>query len=325
MRIPVNCKGGIVFFDADWFGVSIAGQPCGELIGGVQQPRVAGVGGKQDKLADCNDAPIVIGCPALNVANLVDQTKGLAIHHALARSTLDRFATPTGFAMELFTKLFGNLLTFVYHCFDRIVIHGYLSALSRPEQVVHFFRQVLGVPVVCKEILSQRTADYQNWVDAFARNHHTPIGWAEKGVRKEDHVRPWLRRMAKDNAYGVYFIFKSMEQGPTFRISSIGGGPIGSSDRRRPLAFCVLSCGGGARAHCRCARRRDGRRSGPTRHSAPRCGRSQPGGQRGEQPAHPLLARRDGDGRESALVERSSSRPASFQSVRASTRRCRRS
>src|SRR6201984_517268 len=123
------------------------------------------------------------------------------------------------FAMEIFTKLVGNLLAFVYHCFDRIVIHGYLSALSRPEQVVHFFRQVLGVPVVSKEILSQRTADYQNWVEAFARNHHTPIVWAEKGVRKEDHVRPWLRRMAKNNAYGVYFIFKSMEQGPTFRIS----------------------------------------------------------------------------------------------------------
>src|ERR1700731_3427118 len=121
--------------------------------------------------------------------------------------------------MELFTKLFGNLLAFVYHCFDRIVIHGYLSALSRPEQVVHFFRQVLGVPVVSKEILSQRTADYQNWVEAFARNHHTPIAWAEKGVRKEDHVLPWQRRMAKNNACGVYFIFKSMEQGPTFRVT----------------------------------------------------------------------------------------------------------
>ena len=121
--------------------------------------------------------------------------------------------------MEIFTTLFGNLLAFVYHCFDRIVIHGYLSALSRPEQVVHFFRQVLGIPVVSKEILSQRTADYQNWVEAFARNHHTPIVWAEKGVRKEDHVLPWQRRMTKNNAYGVYFIFKSMEQGPTFRIS----------------------------------------------------------------------------------------------------------
>jgi len=121
--------------------------------------------------------------------------------------------------MELFTQLFGHLLVFVYHCFDRIVIHGYLSGLSRPEQVVHFFRQVLGIPVVSKEALSQRTNVYQHWVEAFARNHQLPIEWAEKGVRKEDYVLPWLRRMVKQGAYGVYFIFKSMEQGPTFRIS----------------------------------------------------------------------------------------------------------
>src|SRR5262250_574280 len=69
-----------------------------------------------------------------------------------------------GAAMELFLKLFGDLLVFVYHCFDRIVIHGYLSGLSRPEQVVHFFRRVVGVPVLSKEVLSQRTTDYQNWV-----------------------------------------------------------------------------------------------------------------------------------------------------------------
>ena len=37
--------------------------------------------------------------------------------------------------MDLFTQLFGNLLVFVYHCFDRIVIYGYLSGLSRPERV----------------------------------------------------------------------------------------------------------------------------------------------------------------------------------------------
>src|SRR6202023_1314970 len=44
--------------------------------------------------------------------------------------------------------------------------------------------------------------------------------WAEKGVRKEDHVLLWQRRMARDDAYGVYFIFKSMEQGPSFRVSA---------------------------------------------------------------------------------------------------------
>ena len=121
--------------------------------------------------------------------------------------------------MELFTQLFGDVLAFVYHCFDRIVIYGYLSGLSRPEQVVHFFRNVVGVAAVDKEVLRQRTADYQAWVEAFARNHRLPIEWAEKGVRKEDHVLPWQRRMARQDAYGVYFIFKSMEQGPTFRVS----------------------------------------------------------------------------------------------------------
>src|SRR5580658_9179788 len=121
--------------------------------------------------------------------------------------------------METFTKLFGSLLVFVYHCFDRIVINGYLSGLSRPEQVVHFVREVLGIPVVSKEVLRQRTNDYRNWVDAYARNHKIAIEWAEKGVRKEDYVLPALRRMEKRKAFGVYFIFKSMEQGRTFRIS----------------------------------------------------------------------------------------------------------
>lgn len=121
--------------------------------------------------------------------------------------------------MEAFAKLFGSLLAFVYHCFDRIVIHGYLSSLSRPEQVVHFVHQVLGIPVVSKEVLRQRTDGYRNWVEAYARNHKIPMEWGEKGLRKEAHVLPALRRMERRNAFGVYFIFKSMEQGRTFRIS----------------------------------------------------------------------------------------------------------
>ncbi len=121
--------------------------------------------------------------------------------------------------MELFAKLFDSLLVLVYHCFDRIVIHGYLSGLSRPEQVVYFFRHVLAIPVVDKDVLSRRTNDYQAWVEAYARNHHIPIQWAEKGVRKEDYVLPALRRMEKKNAFGVYLVFKSMELGRTFRIS----------------------------------------------------------------------------------------------------------
>jgi len=122
--------------------------------------------------------------------------------------------------METITKLFGSLLVFVYHCFDRIVINGYLSGLSRPEQVVHFVRTVLGIPLVGKEVLSQRTNDYQHWVEAYARNHKFPIEWAGKGVRKEDYVLPALRRMEKRNAFGVYWYDLNI---PSLTPKTIGG------------------------------------------------------------------------------------------------------
>src|SRR5204863_3096525 len=97
--------------------------------------------------------------------------------------------------MELFARLLGDLLLFVYHCFDRMVIHGYLSGLSRPEQVVYFVHEVLGIPVLSKGVLSHRTDDSRTWVEAFARTHKLQMEGAEKGLRKEDHVLPALRRM----------------------------------------------------------------------------------------------------------------------------------
>ena len=52
--------------------------------------------------------------------------------------------------MELFTKLYGAWLLFSYHCFDRIVISGYLMGLQRCGQVVYWLREVLGVAAVDK-------------------------------------------------------------------------------------------------------------------------------------------------------------------------------
>jgi hypothetical protein len=139
----------------------------------------------------------VLGSLVLNVANFIGQAEAFPLHPLLSRSALHGACSPLFSpwrvycgTMEEFTQLFGNLLAFVYHCFDRIMIHGYLSGLSRPEQVVYFVRQVLGLPVVSKEVLSQRTRDYQTWVEAYAGNHQIPIEWAEKGVRKEDYVSP---------------------------------------------------------------------------------------------------------------------------------------
>lgn len=145
--------------------------------------------------------------------------------------------------MELFTALFGKLLVFVYHCFDRIVIQGYLPLLVREEHMVHFFRDVQKIYPITKEALSKRTNEYKRWVEAFARKQRIPLEWAQKGVRKEDYVRPHLERMQRQKRYGVYFILQSMEQGYSFR-SLTPKYPTDDPDyrviRKRPARFTHL-------------------------------------------------------------------------------------
>jgi hypothetical protein len=91
--------------------------------------------------------------------------------------------------MEIFAKLFGSLLALVYHCFDRIVILGHLPLLTRPENIVHFFRDIHPVEIISKEVLRQRTDDYPHWVEAFARNVSFPwIGPKKESARKTTSV-----------------------------------------------------------------------------------------------------------------------------------------
>lgn len=118
--------------------------------------------------------------------------------------------------METFAKLFERFLVFVYHCFDRIVIQGYLPLLTRPEHIVHFFRDVHGLYPITPQVLAKRTLEYRGWVEAYARNHKIPILKGEKGASKEDLVRPHLERMERRGQHGVYCIFTSMEMGSTF-------------------------------------------------------------------------------------------------------------
>jgi hypothetical protein len=94
--------------------------------------------------------------------------------------------------METFAKLFERFLVFVYHCFDRIVIQGYLPLLTRPEHIVHFFRDVHGLYPITPQVLAKRTLEYRGWLEGYARNHKIPMLRAEKGVSKEDSTRGLL-------------------------------------------------------------------------------------------------------------------------------------
>ena len=118
--------------------------------------------------------------------------------------------------METFAKLFERFLVFVYHCFDRIVIQGYMPLLTRPEHIVHFFRDVHGLYPITPQVLAKRTPEYRGWIEAYARKRRIPIVKAEKGVCKEDCARPLLQRLERRNQHGVYLIMTSMEMGSTF-------------------------------------------------------------------------------------------------------------
>jgi len=116
--------------------------------------------------------------------------------------------------MEALIQIFSPMFVFIYHCFDRIVINGYISMLSRPENVVHFFHNILKVPCITKEILGLRTQQYSSWVESYARNHIANMrGKTElwegliTGHRRNKNKKSWVpeeARIAKKlGAHGV--------------------------------------------------------------------------------------------------------------------------
>ena len=76
--------------------------------------------------------------------------------------------------MDRLSEVFGDRVQFQYTCLDRIVLHGYLTGLQRPEQLVYFFHDVVGVACIEPKVLLGRTATYRAWVEQY-REFLTPF------------------------------------------------------------------------------------------------------------------------------------------------------
>ena len=70
---PSDLEAGVGFLEGDGFRVAVAGEACGEVIGGVEEPSIACFGREQDKLVGGDDASVTSGGPSLDVANLVGE------------------------------------------------------------------------------------------------------------------------------------------------------------------------------------------------------------------------------------------------------------
>ena len=97
--------------------------------------------------------------------------------------------------MERLLELLGPAVQFVYTCWDRIVLNGYLERLQRPEYLVHFFHDVLGIACIEPAVLEQRTNAYKAWVRRITDEQGIPVLSATRGTRKEELVAPYYRRL----------------------------------------------------------------------------------------------------------------------------------
>jgi hypothetical protein len=86
--------------------------------------------------------------------------------------------------------------------------------LQRPENLVYFFHDVVGVDCVEPAVLEQRTNAYNAWVRRATEELGIPVLAAPRGVRKEELVEPYYHRLK--SAEGVACVLTSMEQGRTF-------------------------------------------------------------------------------------------------------------
>jgi hypothetical protein len=138
--------------------------------------------------------------------------------------------------VDRLSELLGRLVQFSYTAWDRIVLNGYIDRLQRPENIVHFFREVVGAPSVTPEVLMSRTAPYRAWVARHAEEHAIPLLAAPRGVRKEEVVAPYYRRFKGDE--GEVCILTSVEQGRSFVSYAPRHAPSGGDPNYRLIHAC---------------------------------------------------------------------------------------
>jgi hypothetical protein len=116
--------------------------------------------------------------------------------------------------VDRLSEVFGERVQFRYTCLDRIVLHGYLTGLQRPEQLVYFFHDVVGVACIEPKVLLGRTNTYRAWVEQYTQGQGIPVLAAPKGVRKEELVRPYYGKLGPHE--GIACVLTSLENNRTF-------------------------------------------------------------------------------------------------------------
>jgi hypothetical protein len=111
--------------------------------------------------------------------------------------------------MNSFLKHHAPSIRFVYSGFDRILLNAIIQPLQRPAIIVGYLDKCRNAPPLEPKYFRQISQDYHDWVKEFAAEEMAKIVEPPKGVRREDWVEPYYRRLG--SRQGVAVILKSRE------------------------------------------------------------------------------------------------------------------
>ena len=95
--------------------------------------------------------------------------------------------------MDRLSAVLGQAVQFVYTCWDRIVLNGYMERLQRPENLICFFHDVVGVSCIEPAVLEQRTNAYKAWVRRVTDELGIPVQAAPPA-----HPKACAKRMSSN-------------------------------------------------------------------------------------------------------------------------------
>jgi hypothetical protein len=108
-----------------------------------------------------------------------------------------------GLIMSSFLRHHASAIDFRSSCFDRLLLHGYIRALSAGGSVVAFLRQRRGAKLVSPSYPRQISCAYHHQVERDALRDGMEIVTPPDDVRRHDWVEPYFRQLGQRTGLAV--------------------------------------------------------------------------------------------------------------------------
>lgn len=134
-------------------------------------------------------------------------------------------------------ELLRTCVTLEVESVDRVYLNAYVPRLQSSGGMFTWLRDIRGLPIPSPAMLGKIGIAFVHDVRRFAQEHHVPLEPFPKGVRKDEHVRPYVERATAEGRTGVVFIGSAQERAHSYRGVRASASPVSFDFKRAQV--CV--------------------------------------------------------------------------------------